>query len=204
MSHHQPQPEDEAGFDLPPRDFLSDFIEAVVIALVASVLAIAIIVMLALIRGNDLAHAQEVADQWDLIRLASRTPITAGHVPSNEPDRAVVGGRPPQCRIIIGGRLIPFCGCDTSLQVFNRVHPELLAAKGWLRFRRAAPMPGMVGVRKDGHHVLLLLARAGDQWRVRDPNSGKGLTREYVRSLAGFTIVDPHAPVNRSAELRTR
>jgi len=33
----------------------------------------------------------------------------------------------------------------------------------------------------------------GNRWIVFDPNSGRGLTRIHVRSVAGFVIVNPLA-----------
>jgi hypothetical protein len=51
-------------------------------------------------------------------------------------------------------------------------------------------MPGAVAV--TSHHVMVLEADMGNgQWQVYDANSGGGLTRIHVRSIAGYTIVNP-------------
>jgi hypothetical protein len=31
----------------------------------------------------------------------------------------------------------------------------------------------------------------GNKWLVHDGNSGHGLTREHVRSISGYTVVNP-------------
>ncbi len=103
------------------------------------------------------------------------------------PARAdVVGGRPFQCAVK------KYCGCSISLRLFGRAEPKLFLAANWLRFPRAAPAPGMVAARK-GHVMLLVYHVKGREWLTYDPNSGGGLTREHVRSIAGFTVVNPHA-----------
>jgi hypothetical protein len=49
----------------------------------------------------------------------------------------------------------------------------------------------MAAVRR--HHVFVLEQHiGGDTWLAYDANSGHGLTKIHARSLAGFTIVDPH------------
>lgn len=85
-----------------------------------------------------------------------------------------------------------FCGCEASLYLFGHIRSELNLASNWLRkFPRSSPDPGMVAVRN--HHVMVLVNRVdGTNWLVHDGNSGGGLTREHVRSIAGYTIVNPH------------
>jgi hypothetical protein len=83
-----------------------------------------------------------------------------------------------------------FCGCGAAVRVFGRPVRELWLAANWFRFPRALPAPGMVAVRR--HHVMVLEADlGGGRWRVWDANSGRGLTRVHVRSLAGYAIVRP-------------
>jgi hypothetical protein len=42
------------------------------------------------------------------------------------------------------------------------------------------------------HHVFVLIRQVdGSNWLVHDGNSGRGLTREHVRSIKGYTVVDP-------------
>jgi hypothetical protein len=49
----------------------------------------------------------------------------------------------------------------------------------------------MAAVRR--HHVMVLEADlGGGMWRVYDANSGHHMTRIHARSLAGYTIVNPH------------
>lgn len=97
----------------------------------------------------------------------------------------VVGRRPPGCPR-------EFCGCEASLYVFGEIRPYLNLASNWIRrFPRTAPAPGMVAARN--HHVMVLISHAsGSDWLVHDGNSGGSKTRDHVRSIKGYTIVDPH------------
>lgn len=84
-----------------------------------------------------------------------------------------------------------FCGCGAAVEVFGRPIRELWLAANWLRYPRTSPAPGMVAARHG--HVMVLRAQAGgNNWVVYDANSGGGATRVHVRSLAGYTIVNPH------------
>lgn len=97
----------------------------------------------------------------------------------------VIGGRPAGCPR-------RFCGCFASLEVFGKIIPELNLAANWARkFPRTSPAPGMVAARS-GHVFVLKSHVEGNLWLVRDGNSGGGLTREHVRSINGFKIVNPH------------
>ncbi len=97
---------------------------------------------------------------------------------------AVVGGRPAGCPH-------QFCGCEASRYVFGKVRPELNLASNWARFPRTTPASGMVAVRN--HHVMVLMRHdGGKNWLVHDGNSGNGLTREHVRSISGYIVVNPH------------
>ncbi len=98
---------------------------------------------------------------------------------------AVVGSRPAGCPH-------QFCGCEASRYVFGKVRPELNLASNWAKFPRSTPASGMVAVRN--HHVMVLIRHEGGKnWLVHDGNSGKGLTREHVRSISGYIIVNPHS-----------
>ena len=101
---------------------------------------------------------------------------------------AIVGGRPSACPH-------RFCGCEASLYVFGAIRAELNLAANWVRkFPRTEPAAGMVAARSG--HVMVLMSHAnGDEWMVHDGNSGGGRTREHVRSIRGYTIVNPHATV---------
>ena len=84
-----------------------------------------------------------------------------------------------------------FCGCEASLYLFGHIRAELNLASNWLRkFPRTSPAPGMAAVRN--HHVMVLMNHVeGNDWFVHDGNSGGGLTREHVRSIRGYAIVNP-------------
>lgn len=84
-----------------------------------------------------------------------------------------------------------FCGCGAAVEVFGRPLRELWLAANWYKFPRAAPAPGMVGVRR-GHVFVLRSHIGGNTWLVYDANSGKHATRVHARSLAGFRVVNPH------------
>lgn len=84
-----------------------------------------------------------------------------------------------------------FCGCGAAVKVFGKPIRSLWLARAWYRFPRSRPAPGRVAVRR--HHVFVLLDHiSGSTWRVYDANSGRRLTRIHARSIAGWTIVDPH------------
>jgi hypothetical protein len=101
---------------------------------------------------------------------------------------AIVGGRPSACPH-------RYCGCEASLYVFGAIRSELNLAANWVRkFPRTAPAAGMVAARS-GHVMVLMSQAGGDEWMVHDGNSGGGRTREHVRSIRGYTIVNPHATV---------
>lgn len=98
----------------------------------------------------------------------------------------IVGHRPSGCPHL-------FCGCEASLYVFGAIKPELNLAANWARkFPRTQPAPGMVAARS-GHVMVLMSHVDGNMWMVHDGNSGGGRTREHVRSISGYAIVNPHA-----------
>ncbi|KQZ02468.1 hypothetical protein ASD45_08620 [Pseudolabrys sp. Root1462] len=100
----------------------------------------------------------------------------------------ILSGRPAGCPH-------RFCGCEASLYVFGRIIPKLNLAANWRRvFPRAAPAPGMAAARS-GHVFVLIAHVEGRLWLVHDGNSGGGKTRRHVRSIAGYTIVNPNARV---------
>ncbi|MDQ8732436.1 hypothetical protein [Bradyrhizobium sp. LHD-71] len=68
---------------------------------------------------------------------------------------------------------------------------ELFLAKNWFRFPRTAPAHNMVAVRR-GHVFVLKQPVSGSTWLVYDANSGGRQTRLHHRSIAGYTIVNPH------------
>jgi hypothetical protein len=108
---------------------------------------------------------------------------------AGEIDNGVIGNRPPGCPH-------RFCGCEASIFKFGKIIPSLNLAANWLRFPRTQPAPGMAAVRRGGGHVMVLLNHVeGKDWLVHDGNSGGGKTREHVRSIAGFIIVNPNQKV---------
>jgi len=126
--------------------------------------------------------------------LAAITPLSAaqarhyrhhGYYRIAAPEGTViVGTRPAGCPHA-------FCGCEASLFLFHKIVPELNLALNWLRkFPRAEPAP-MRAAARPGHVFILMRQIAGDMWLVHDGNSGGHLTREHVRSIRGYRIVDP-------------
>lgn len=105
----------------------------------------------------------------------------------------VVGGRPAGCPRA-------YCGCASARYVGLKGAQWNLAAN-WLRLPRAAPAAGMAAARR-GHVFILKRHVSGNRWVVYDPNSGRGLTRVHVRSLAGYTVVNPRGWIYASARRR--
>lgn len=92
----------------------------------------------------------------------------------------------------IGCPRIAFCGCGAAVEIFGKPIRSLWLARAWYRFPKANPAPGMVAVRK--HHVFVLKQHVGgNRWLAVDHNSGARKSRLHVRSIAGLTIVNPHA-----------
>ncbi len=134
--------------------------------------------------------------------LAARATATAADLPAT-PATATTRGNRTQIAdangngMIIGSRPSGcphrFCGCEASLYVFGEIRKELNLAANWVRkFPRTSPAPGMVAARS-GHVFVLMSHVEGNQWVVHDGNSGGGKTRQHVRSIAGYAIVNPHA-----------
>ena len=100
-------------------------------------------------------------------------------------DGRVTGGRH-------AGDPYAFCGAEASRYVFGEARRDLWPAINWIaKFARAMPAPGMAAARR--HHVMILMSHVdGSNWMVHDGNSGGHKTREHVRSIAGYVIVDPH------------
>lgn len=93
-----------------------------------------------------------------------------------------------------------FCACGAAVRVFGSPIHALWPSSAWFKFPRTSPANGMVAVRHG--HVFVLDRPAGDnEWLVYDYNSGGHLSRHHVRSLAGYTVVDPHGH-QRVARLR--
>jgi len=92
-----------------------------------------------------------------------------------------------------------FCGCGASVEVFGHSIRDLWLAANWYRFPRAAPAPGMVAVRR--HHVFVIReVLGGNMVLAYDANSGGRQTRIHQRSLAGYTVVNPHGSRYASAQ----
>lgn len=84
-----------------------------------------------------------------------------------------------------------FCGCGAAVKVFGSPLRHLWLAANWLRFPRAQAAPGMVAANR--RHVFVIEQVLGNGMVLAyDANSGRGLTRRHVRSLSGFTVVNPH------------
>ena len=85
-----------------------------------------------------------------------------------------------------------FCGCGAAVRVFGAPIRTLWRAAAWLRFPPALPAPDMVAVRP-GHVFVIERVLGPDRVLAWDANSGRGLTRRHVRSLAGFSVRNPRA-----------
>lgn len=108
-----------------------------------------------------------------------------GHYRSYSSDSTVIGGRPAGCPHA-------FCGCAASLYKFGRIIPSLNLAWNWVKkFPRASPAPGMAAARK-GHVFILISHVSGQDWLVYDGNSGGHRTRQHVKSINGYVIVNPN------------
>lgn len=84
-----------------------------------------------------------------------------------------------------------FCGCGAAMEVFGSPRRDLWLAANWLKFPRTSPAPGMVAARR-GHVFVLKQQNPNGSWLVADYNSGGRQSRLHTRSLAGYTIVNPH------------
>lgn len=89
-----------------------------------------------------------------------------------------------------------FCGCGAAKRlkevwgIIVEKPRELWLAANWYRYPKAHPAPGMIAVRR--HHVYVIeVDLGGGKVLAYDANSGRGLTRIHVRSLAGYTVVNP-------------
>lgn len=121
-----------------------------------------------------------------LDRPRSRSIVRARHQEHSPGRAASIQPHPPGCPSRA------FCGCGTALHVFGKNIRSLWLARNWYRFPPATPAPGMVAVRR--HHVFAIL-KVLDRSRViaYDPNSGGHKTRIHIRSLAGYSVRNPHS-----------
>lgn len=86
-----------------------------------------------------------------------------------------------------------FCGCGAALERFGRHVRGLWLASNWLRFPRVprgSEAPGHAAARR-GHVFIIKAVLGNGMVMAYDANSGGRRTRLHVRSLAGFTVVDP-------------
>lgn len=83
-----------------------------------------------------------------------------------------------------------FCGCGVSLRVYGERIRKLYLAANWLKFKKTDAAPGMVAARR-GHVFYIEKVLGRGMVLAYDPNSGRRKTKIHVRSLSGFTVVDP-------------
>lgn len=120
----------------------------------------------------------------DRVASAPATNAYASTVTDANGGAVVLGRRPAGCPRA-------FCGCEASLYLFGKIRPELNLAANWIRkFPRTSPAPGMAAARS-GHVMVLMSHVEGNDWLVHDGNSGGGLTRQHIRSIRGYVIVNP-------------
>jgi len=99
-------------------------------------------------------------------------------------DNSVLSGRPSGCPA-------RYCGCGTSLHLFNRIIPELNLASNWRKFPSASCAPGNAAWRHG--HVFAIEQCNGDGTVLAfDSNSGGHLTRLHTVSLRGYHVVSPN------------
>lgn len=83
-----------------------------------------------------------------------------------------------------------FCGCGAAVELFGRPIRSLWPSSAWFKFPRAYPGHQMAAVRR-GHVFVLDRHVSGDVWWVKDYNSGGHRSRYHMRSIRGYTIVNP-------------
>lgn len=88
-----------------------------------------------------------------------------------------------------GGPLAPGETQRSFLAAKILPHPQGCPARAFCGC--GAPAPGMVAARR-GHVFVIKEVLGNGQVLAFDANSGKRLTRLHVRSLAGFTVVNPY------------
>jgi hypothetical protein len=85
-----------------------------------------------------------------------------------------------------------FCGCGAAVKIFGAPIRSLWLAANWYKFPRTNLAPGTVAVRS--HHVFVVEQVLGNGMVLAyDANSGGHATREHVRSVSGYTIVQPRS-----------
>jgi hypothetical protein len=138
------------------------------------------------VRGDIAATCDERYCNFPTQGASTERSFTRRGVQYTYDDGQVIGGRPSGCPHA-------FCGCEASIYKFGRIIPALNLAYNWIRkFPRTSPAPGMAAARS-GHVMILISFVGGSEWLVHDGNSGRHLTREHVRSIAGYVIVNPNA-----------
>lgn len=95
----------------------------------------------------------------------------------------VHGRRPPECRVRIRGRLIPWCGCWLGVHL-GKPDRDLWLARNWATVgrRKSGPCVGCIVVWRN--HVGIVTDVDGNRIRVLSGNDGNRV-RERWRSAAG-------------------
>lgn len=84
-----------------------------------------------------------------------------------------------------------FCACGAAVEVFGKPIRSLWPSVAWFKFPRTSAAPRMVAARR-GHVFVLVSHVVGNNWLVNDYNSGGHMSRQHIRSITGYTIVNPH------------
>lgn len=130
---------------------------------------------------------QRGCSDWQAVPVATKHRTVTRATVDASGNTVVLGGRPAGCpRAYCGCGLRKYLGIeDTSLDL----------AWNWARkFQRAHAAPGMAVVWR--HHVALIEEIVSpSEARLRDYNSGRGLSRIHVRSIAGAVVVNPSARI---------
>lgn len=108
---------------------------------------------------------------------------------AGDPGAQEIGGRPTGCPHA-------YCGCGLA-RFLGLEDARLNLAAAWERlFPRTQAKPGAVALRRDRHHVLLLIKHlSGSIWLTRDYNSTKHLSWIHARDVSNFVFVDPRRKV---------
>lgn len=142
--------------------------------------------------GVTLSHPVQVKQPRKAKRVVVRTRVAHKRAPKQRPASQHVAN--------IEVQLLPhpagcpsraFCGCGVALDVFGKNIRELWLARAWLNFPPAEPAPGMIAANR--RHVFVIRRMLTPNIALAyDPNSGGHKTRLHPRSIAGYSIRNPH------------
>lgn len=151
---------------------------------------------LALISTNSNASAHRYHQHWQKPQGHFAAAHRHQHVSQRYASGGEVVAHPANCP------RTRFCGCGAASEL-GLSDRSLWLVRSWYKFPRAAAAPGMAAIWGVRHVAVIRQVHGDGTATVYDANSGGGLTRVHRVSLAGLTIVDPHAGGSRLASRRT-